>query len=109
MTLELQQEATGASSSDACALQPARPSQPRATITDLARAFERQEAQIQGMRNWMATKAAYDCSVGEALRAQLKAISFASWHGSLHNIADATLSQAAEQTMGARGATIQGR
>ena len=41
----------------------------------MARAIERQEAQLHGIWKWMATKAAYDRSVGEALRAQLDTIS----------------------------------
>ena len=51
VTLELRQEATRASSSATQAPRPARPSQPRATITELARAYEKQEAQIQGMKS----------------------------------------------------------
>ena len=46
VTLKLRQEATGASSSGTRAPRPTRPSQPWATITDLAWAYERQEAQI---------------------------------------------------------------
>ena len=67
MTLELVQEAIGASSLGGRAPSPARPSQASATITDLARVVKQQETQLQGMRNWMATKVAYDSSVGEAL------------------------------------------
>ena len=74
VTLEMQHEGTRASSSGTRAPRPARPSQPQATITDLARVVERQEAQIQGMRNWMATKVAYDHSASKVLRAQVQAI-----------------------------------
>ena len=58
VTLEVRQEATVASSSDVRALCPTRPTQIRATITNLAWAVECQEAQLHGMRNWMAAKAA---------------------------------------------------
>ena len=44
VTLELRQEATGASSSGARALRLARPSQANTTIIDLALVVERQEA-----------------------------------------------------------------
>ena len=43
LTLELRQEATGVSSSGTRAHRPTRPSQPRVTIADLGRAYERQE------------------------------------------------------------------
>ena len=80
VTLEVRQEATGASSSGEWAPRLARPTQAYTTITDLARAIERQEAQLHGMRNWMATKAAYDRSMGETLRAHLDAISLQGPH-----------------------------
>ena len=51
VTLELRQEATGASSSGARAPRPAHPTQTRATISDLAQAVERQEAQVEGMQH----------------------------------------------------------
>ena len=72
---EVLQEASGASSSGAWAPHPARPTQTNATITDLARVVECQEAQLYGMRNWMAAEAAYDRSMGEVLRTHLDAIS----------------------------------
>ena len=63
MVHELREEVMGASSS-----------QTRATIADLTRAVERHEAQLHGIRNWMAAKAAYDRSIGEAMRARLDAL-----------------------------------
>ena len=69
VTLEMRKEATRANSSSAWTPRPARSTQTRATITDLAWAVERQEAQLHVMRNWMAAKAVYDRSMGEALRA----------------------------------------
>ena len=75
VTLEVRQEATATSSSGARTPRPAQPTQTHATITNLAEAIECQEAQLHGMRNWMAAKAAYDCNMGKVLRAQLKAIS----------------------------------
>ena len=71
MTLEFQQEAIEASSSTVQAHRPAKPSLPWATIADLAQAYERQEAEIQGMKNWMLQKATYDRSVNETLSAKL--------------------------------------
>ena len=61
MVHELREEVTGASSSGA------RAPQASTTIADLTRAVERHEAQLHGMRNWMAVKAANDHSMGEAM------------------------------------------
>ena len=71
---DLRQEVIGASSSGARAPRPARPPQTQATIADLTRAVERHEAQLHGMRNWMAAKSAYDHSIGEAMCARLDAL-----------------------------------
>ena len=71
---EIRQEATGASSSDARAPCPASPTQSRDTIADLTRVVERHEAQLHGMRNWMAAKAAYNRSMGKAMCARLNAL-----------------------------------
>ena len=62
-----------ASSSGTRTPRPARASQTRPTIADLTLAVERHEAQLHGMRNWIAAKAAYDHSMGEAICAQLDA------------------------------------
>ena len=43
-------------------------------MANLARVVEHHEAQLHGIRNWMAAKAAYDCSMGEAMCARLDAI-----------------------------------
>ena len=67
MVHELREEVMGASSSSARALLQARAPQTCATIANLTRVIERHEAQLHGMRNWMAAKAAYDCSIGEAM------------------------------------------
>ena len=72
--IELRQEVTGASSSGARAPCPTRPPQSWATITDLTRAVERHEAQLHGMRNWMAAKATYDRNMGEAMCARLDSL-----------------------------------
>ena len=74
MVHELREEVTGASSSNAWAPGPVRAPQTRATIAYLTRAVERHEAQLHGMRNWMAAKAAYDRSMGEAMCARLDAL-----------------------------------
>ena len=71
---DLREEVTGASSSGAWAPRPKRAPQTRPTIADLTRAVERHEAQLHGMRNWMAAKAAYDRSMGEAMCARLDAL-----------------------------------
>ena len=76
MTLEFWQEAIEASSLVARAPKPARLSQPWATIADLAQAYERQEAEIQGMKNWMLTKATYDRSVSETWVQNMKQAAF---------------------------------
>ena len=72
--MELRQEATGASFLGARAPCPTRPTQTRATIADLTRAIKHHEAQLHGMRNWMAAKAAYDYSMGKAMCACLDAL-----------------------------------
>ena len=71
---DIREEVTGASSSRARAPRPAQASQTSPTIADLARAVERHGAQLHGMRNWMAAKAAYDRSMGEAMCARLDAL-----------------------------------
>ena len=73
-SLDLRQEAIRASSSGARAPRPAHTTQTRATIADLTRAVELYEAQLHGMRNWMAAKAAYDHRMGEAMCVRLDAL-----------------------------------
>ena len=74
MIHELREEVMVASSSGARAPHPARASQPRATIAELARAVECHEAQLHGMKNWMVAQAAYECNMGEAMCARLDAL-----------------------------------
>ena len=74
ITQKLRQEAIGARFSGAWAPHLAHPTQTRSTVSNLTRAVERHEAWLHGMRNSMAAKAAYDCSMGEAMCARLDAL-----------------------------------
>ena len=47
----------------------------KATMADLTRAIDQQQAEMTGVKNWMLQKAAYDQTAHEALRAQLDMIS----------------------------------